>query len=157
MLRFLCVILYKNILIFSKNIIKLLNFMFADRFLSDLKTRKQHAKIYELWRKETINLYLQKNFDLNIYHNQERLRNRPMSDKLNCMSKCEEIMLDKVNNARFIIKTFNKVSVKTEIKFVKDINHKQHNIISDEVQLNMNKEVILFILYFYFIFILFVL
>lgn len=124
--------------------------MIVKRFLLDLKTRKKHEKIYELWSKETMNLYLRKRFDLSIYHNQERLRNKPILDKLNCLSKCEEIMLDKVNNARFIIKNSNKVSVKTEIKFIKDynINHEQHYVISKGEQLKMNNEVTLYIFVF---------
>lgn len=65
-----------------------------------------------------------------------------MPDKLIHMSECEEIMLDKMNNTRFFIKKENSISIKNEIKFVKNYVHRERcDIVSEKIKLNMEKEV----------------
>lgn len=65
-----------------------------------------------------------------------------MPDKLIQMSECEELMLDKMNNTRFFIKKENSISIKNEIKFVKNyVHHERYDIVSDKIKLNMEKEV----------------
>lgn len=113
------------------------------RFLSDLNSRKQYAKMYERWRKDITNTYLQTSLDANICFNQKVLRDRSMLDKLVCMSELEVTMLDKINSARFSLKNRNEIVLKNEVQFGKnDIAHERHNaIINEEIKSNMEKEV----------------
>lgn len=76
--------------------------------------------MYDSWRKEMINEYLQDSYDENMCHNQYVLRNKSMPDKLYRMSDCEKKMLEKVNNARFVMKKSNAIFVKNKVEFIKD-------------------------------------
>lgn len=70
------------------------------------------------------------------------LRNKSISDKLNCMSECEEKMLNKVNNARFIIKKRNKIFVKSEVQFISNYTAPdKHKKLTDATKMNMAEEV----------------
>lgn len=109
------------------------------RFLSDIKFREQHSKIYDSWRTET----LTNNWDVKYGRNQEVLRNKSMPDKLIYMSKYEQLMLDKIINARFIIKKRNTIFVKNELQFINEYNaeHEDYIKISDELRSRMKVEV----------------
>lgn len=99
--------------------------------------------MYDQWRKGTINMYLQKNMVTNNLREKVVLRNKSISDKLNCMSKCEEKMLNKINNARFITKRRNKIFIKSEVQFISNYTapYKQKQL-TDDIKINMEKEVI---------------
>lgn len=100
--------------------------------------------MYDSWRKEITNKYLQDSFDEIIRHNQSILRHKSMPDKLYRMSDCEKKMLEKVNNARFITKKGNTIAVKNKVEFIKDStgDERQRRKISEEVKLNIKEEVI---------------
>ncbi|VVC27324.1 Hypothetical protein CINCED_3A004966 [Cinara cedri] len=108
------------------------------RFLSDIKFREQHSKIYDSWRTETLN----NNSDVKYRRNQEVLRNKSMPDKLIYMSKYEQLMLDKIINARFIIKKRNAIFVKNELQFINEYNveHDDYMKISDELRSQIKEE-----------------
>lgn len=115
----------------------------------DIKNRKEHAKIYESWRKETINKYLTKNLEKNNRHNQDILRNKSILNRLDCMSECEEHLINKVNDMRIATKKHKIFIAKNDVEFIKnDIVHKKYEI-SEENKLIMKKKVyrdIIFIL-----------
>lgn len=87
-------------------------------------------------------MYLQKNMITNNLREKVVLRNKSISDRLNCMSECEEKMLNKVNNARFIIKKRNKIFVKNQVKFINNYTAPdKHNTFTDAIKTNMIEEV----------------
>jgi hypothetical protein len=100
--------------------------------------------MYDSWRKEITNKYLQDSFDEKNRHNQSVLRHKSMPDKLYRVSDCEKKMLEKVNNAKFKTKKSNIIAVKHNVEFIKNStgDERQSRIISEEVKLNMKEEVI---------------
>jgi len=113
----------------------------AKRFLSDLKARRQHVKLFESWRKENTNKYLQTNLDSNYRQSQDVLRNKSIPEKLNRLSKCEEKMLAKINNSLFSNQK-RTIYVNDEVQFIKNnVSHEKHNLISEEIQLKIKNEV----------------
>lgn len=120
-------------------------FCVTRRFLSDIKLRKQQSKMYDMWRTETLNTYLQHNskLDINGHCSREILRHKSVPDKLIYMSKYEQLMLDKIKNARFIIKKCNAIFIANEIQFINDYNmeHKDYTTISYQLRSRMKEEV----------------
>lgn len=111
------------------------------RYLFDIKTRKEHIKLYELWRKETTNNYLKQNFENNIRHNKDVLRNKSILNRLNCMSDCEEQLLNKINDSRIITKKRKTFFIKNNVELIKNnIVHEKHDI-SEENKLNIKIKV----------------
>lgn len=119
------------------------------RYLSDIKSRKEHSKIYELWRKGTISKFLQRNFDKNSCYNQKVLRNKSMPNKLNRISECEAKMLDKINSSRFTAEKRNTIVIDNKVQFNKDITtvHKKSTEVSEEMKANMKEKVNIFSVY----------
>ncbi|XP_022183115.1 uncharacterized protein LOC111042724 [Myzus persicae] len=114
----------------------------CNRYLFNIKTRKEHVKVYELWRTETTNTYLKKNLENNIRHNQEVLRNKSILERLNCMSDCEEQLLNKINDSRLVTKKRKTFFVKNNVELIKsNIVHGKHDI-SEEHKLNMKIKLI---------------
>lgn len=87
------------------------------------------------------NKYLQDSFDKKMCHNQSVLRKKSMPDKLYRMSDCEEKMLEKVNNARFITNKNFTITVKNKVEFIKESIDNEKRKISEEFKLNMKEEV----------------
>jgi len=120
--------------------------------LFDIKARKEHAKIYELWRKETINEYLAKNLEKNSCHNKDVLRNKSILNRLNCMSHREEELINKVDDIRVTSKKLKTFIANNDVEFIKNnIVHTKYEI-SEENKLNMKKKVnrsIIFISYYF--------
>lgn len=118
----------------------------------DIKARKEHAKIYELWRKETINEYLAKNLEKNSCHNKDVLRNKSILNRLNCMSHREEELINKVDDIRVTSKKLKTFIANNDVEFIKNnIVHTKYEI-SEENKLNMKKKVnrsIIFISYYF--------
>lgn len=107
----------------------------------DIKARKEHAKIYKLWRKETTNEYLAKNLEKNSCHNQDVLRNKSIFNRLNCMSHREEELINKVDDIRVTTKKLKTFIANNDVEFIKNnIVHTKYEI-SEENKLNMKKKV----------------
>lgn len=111
------------------------------RYLFDIKTRKEHVKIYDFWRKETTNKYLEKNLENDIRHNQDVLRNKSILNRFNYMSDCEEQLLNKINDSRIATKKRKTFFVKNNVELTQNnIVHKKRDI-SEENKLNMKMKV----------------
>ncbi|XP_025198187.1 uncharacterized protein LOC112596641 [Melanaphis sacchari] len=114
----------------------------CNRYLFDIKNRKEHAKIYESWRKETINKYLTNNLKKNNRHNQDVLRNKSILNRLNCMSDCEEQLVNKIDDMRIATKKLKTFIAKNDVEFVENnIVHKKYEM-SEENKLNMKKKLV---------------
>lgn len=87
------------------------------RFVSDIKFRAQHSKLYGSWRTKTANAYAQSTADANSRRNREALRHKSVPDKLIYVSNYERSVLEKINSARFVIEKRNAISVENELKF----------------------------------------
>lgn len=94
-----------------------------------------------MWRKETIDKYLQKNLEINTRHNQELLRNKSISNRLYCMSECEKQLLNKINDTRIVTKKRKTFLVENDVKLVNNnVIHKSYDL-SEEDILNMKNKV----------------
>lgn len=82
--------------------------------------------------------------DTNSRRNKEVLKNKSVSNRLNCMSECEENILNKVNSVRFVVNS-NKVFVKNDVKFINNYTapdkHNKYDEITEETKLSMVDEV----------------
>lgn len=87
------------------------------RFVSDIKFRAQHAKLYDSWRTKTANAYVKNTADANSRRNREMLRHKSVPDKLIYVSNYEQSMLEKINSARFVIVKRYAFSVENDLKF----------------------------------------
>lgn len=115
--------------------------IYGRRYLFDIKARKEHSKIYELWRKETTNEYLAKNLEKNSCQNQDVLRNKSILNRFNCMSHREEELINKVDDIRVTTKKLKTFIANNDVEFIKNnIVHTKYEI-SEENKLNMKKKV----------------
>lgn len=64
--------------------------------MRDLRARKRYAQIYDSWRRQAADEYLQMNSDADVRRNRDGLREVSMPDKLLRLSKCERTVLNEM-------------------------------------------------------------
>lgn len=111
--------------------------------MSDLKNWKKHWKTYDAWRKKTTDTYLRANLHANVSRNVDVLRGKSIPDKLNRMSGCEKMMIEKINNERFGKNRRGTVFIENKVMFVdgRTVLERRGPTVDEELILDMRNEV----------------
>lgn len=89
-----------------------------DRYMRDLKARKRYAQIYDNWRRQATDEYLETNSDADVRRNRSGLRDVSMPDKLLRLAKSERTVLNEMYG--FATKTRGADCALNGVRFVGD-------------------------------------